>query len=220
MTVKANMRFARKLNADFKIVLASASPRRKQIMELVGLDFDIWPSVMEESVTSRVPSEICTELSRQKALEVTAQIAKYNDLHKDITSPSDIIVIGADTIVAKYDTVFGKPKDEADAVRMLEELSGNTHSVFTGVTMAFLSPEGRVGEHTFYEETKVSFYPIGRDDIEDYVMTGDVMDKAGAYGIQTGAAAFIRSIEGDYYNVMGLPIARLMQELNRILQVE
>ena len=218
--VKANMRFARKINEDFKVVLASASPRRKQIMELVGLEFDVWPSVMEESVTSHVPSEICTELSRQKALDVTAQIVKYNNLHKDITSPSDIIIIGADTIVAKYDKIFGKPKDEDDAIRMLEELSGGTHSVFTGVTLAFLSPEGRVGEHTFYEETKVSFYPTGRDDIEDYISTEDVMDKAGAYGIQTGAAAFIRSIEGDYYNVMGLPIARLMQELRMILLVE
>lgn len=218
MTVRANMRFVKKLNEDYKIVLASASPRRKQILELVGIEFDVWPSSVDESVTSSLPDKVCTELSRQKALDVASQIVKYNESHRELVTPTDIIVIGSDTIVAKCDIIFGKPLNEADAIRMLKQLSGTTHSVYTGVTFAFISSDGRVGEHTFCEETKVSFYPLSDDDIKEYVAAEDVMDKAGAYGIQTGAAAFIRSIEGDYYNVMGLPIAKLMQELKELLQ--
>lgn len=205
------------INRDFKIVLASASPRRKQLLELIGMEFDIWPSDKEESVTSTQPSLICTELSRQKALDVASQIRIYNDTHKDLTTEGDILVIGADTIVAKDDTVLGKPKDDEDAKRMLSLLSGSTHSVFTGVTFVFMSADGRVGEHTFYEETKVTFYPMEESEIEDYVATQDAADKAGAYGIQSGAAAYVKSIEGDYYNVVGLPVARILQELKHLL---
>ena len=217
MTVRANMRFVKRLNADYKIVLVSASPRRKQILELVGIEFDVWPSSVDESVNSHQPDKVCTGLSRQKALDVASQIVKYNESHRELVTPTDIIVIGSDTIVTKCDIILGKPRDEADAFQMLKQLSGSTHSVYTGVTLAFISSDGRVGEHTFHEETKVSFYPLSDDDIREYVATEDVMDKAGAYGIQTGAAAFIRSIEGDYYNVMGLPIARLVQELKELL---
>jgi septum formation protein len=100
---------------------------------------------------------------------------------------------------------------------MLKSLSGCTHSVFTGVTLVFMNREGRVGEHTFYDETKVSFYPVDEEEIRAYVGREDVLDKAGAYGIQTGAAAFVRSIEGDFYNVVGLPIARILDEIKNIL---
>ncbi|MBO4267639.1 MAG: septum formation protein Maf [Lachnospiraceae bacterium] len=211
------MSFADRLNKKFKIILASGSPRRKELMELAGLEFDIWPSEKEETVTSSVPREICMELSRQKAEDVAASIRTYNDSHPDLVSPTDMLIIGADTIVALEDTVFGKPKDEEDAKRMLKALSDHTHSVYTGVTLVFMSSGGRVGEHVFCEETKVTFCKLDEEDIDSYVATGDPLDKAGSYGVQTSSAVFVRSIEGDFYNVMGLPIARLMQELKMIV---
>ncbi len=208
---------ADRINKSFKTVLASASPRRKEILELVGIEFDIWPSDKEESVKEKSPGKICTGLSRMKALDVASQIRTYNDSHKDLTTEEDILVIGADTIVALGNEVLGKPKDDADAARMLKLLSGTTHSVYTGVTLVFMSKSGRVGEHTFFEETKVSFYPMEDDEIDRYVASGDASDKAGAYGIQGGAAAFVRAIDGDYYNVVGLPIARILHELKELM---
>ncbi len=205
------------LNSKFKIVLASASPRRKEILDLVGMEFDIWPSDKEETVSAADPKDICMELARMKALDVASQIRTYNETHDELVTGTDIIVIGADTIVAQNDVILTKPKDEADAIRMLKMLSGDTHSVFTGVSFVFISKEGRVGEHTFFEETRVTFYPAGDKEIGHYVSSYDVLDKAGAYGIQSGAAVFVKSIEGDYYNVVGLPIARILQELARII---
>ena len=211
------MKTAESISKDFKIILASASPRRKQLLELAGFEFEIWPSDKEEVITKKIPEEICVELSKQKAIDVASSIRTYNDLHKDLTTETDILVIGADTIVVKDGSILGKPKDEDDAFSMLKILSGNTHSVFTGVTFVFSGRDGRVGEYSFYEETKVSFYPLDDEDIKSYVASGDAMDKAGSYGIQTGAATFVRSIEGDYYNVVGLPIARVIHELKRLI---
>ncbi len=201
------------LNSKFKIVLASASPRRKEILDLVGMEFDIWPSDKEETVSAADPKDICMELARMKALDVASQIRTYNETHSDLTTGTDILVIGADTIVAMDKEVFGKPRDEADAIRMLKSLAGNTHSVYTGVTLVFMNTSGRVGEYTFYDETKVTFYPIDDEEIKAYVEAEDVLDKAGAYGIQSKAAAFVHSIDGDFYNVMGLPVARLARQL-------
>ena len=181
------------------------------------MEFDIWPSDKEETTQKTDPAEVCTHLSRAKALDVASQIRTYNELHDDITTENDILVIGADTIVAKDGVILGKPKDDDDAVRMLLFLSGSTHSVFTGVTFVFMSKNGRAGEYTFHEETKVTFYPFGEEEARYYVATDDVLDKAGAYGIQNGAAAFVRSIEGDYYNVVGLPVARILHELGEII---
>ena len=211
------MKTAESISKDFKIILASASPRRKQLLELAGFEFEIWPSDKEEVITKKIPEEICVELSKQKAIDVASSIRTYNDLHKDLTTETDILVIGADTIVVKDGSILGKPKDEDDAFSMLKLLSGNTHSVFTGVTFVFSGIDGRVGEYSFHEETMVSFYPLDDEDIKSYVASGDAMDKAGSYGIQTGAATFVRSIEGDYYNVVGLPIARVIHELKRLI---
>ena len=201
----------------FRTVLASASPRRKELMELAGFDFEIWPSDKEEIITSSNPSEVCIELSKQKALDVASQIKTYNENHQDLTCAQDILVIGADTVVALKDSILGKPVDEEDAKRMLRALSGKTHSVFTGVTFVFMDKDGRVGEYSFYDETKVSFYDISEKEIEAYVATGDPLDKAGAYGIQTKAAVFVKGIEGDFYNVVGLPIARVLHELKSLV---
>ena len=200
----------------YKIVLASASPRRKELMELAGFDFEIWPSDKDEVITEKVPERVCTQLSKMKALDVASQIRTYNANHPDITTEQDILVIGADTIVAIGNTILGKPVDEEEAKSMLGSLSGNTHSVFTGVTFVFMSRDGRVGEYTFSDETKVMFYELSEAEIAEYVATGDPLDKAGAYGIQTKSAMFVKGIEGDFYNVMGLPIAKLVHELNNL----
>lgn len=211
------MKIVKDINEKFRVILASGSPRRKELLQLAGMEFEVWPAGKEEPPVSSVPEECCTQLSKSKAVDVAAQIKTYNDTHPELTVPGDILVIGADTIVAKGSVIMGKPVDEADAKRMLTMLSDDTHSVFTGVTFVFIGSDGRAGEYTFYEETKVHFFPLSDDDIENYIASGDTFDKAGAYGIQSGAAPFVRSIEGDYYNVVGLPVGRMLNELKRLV---
>ena len=211
------MKVVKDINEKFRVILASGSPRRKELLHLTGIEFEVWPSDKEEEASSTEPVKYCMSLSRNKAVDVAAQIKTYNDTHPELTAPGDILVIGADTIVAKDGVIMGKPADEADAKRMLAMLSNDTHSVFTGVTFVFVNSKGRAGEYTFCEETKVSFYPLSDEDIEDYTASGDPLDKAGAYGIQSGAAAFVRSIDGDYYNVVGLPVARMLNELKQLM---
>lgn len=181
------------------IILASASPRRKEIFELAELSFEIVPSQVEEVITKEKPEEVVVELSEQKAWDVW----KRSDGRK--------IVVGADTVVAYDGKILGKPKDEKEAFHMLSMLSGNTHQVYTGVTII------QNGEkNSFYEETKVKFYPLTEDEIQTYIKSREPMDKAGAYGIQGKAAPFICGIEGDYYNVVGFPIARFLQEMKKL----
>ena len=128
----------------------------------------------------------------------------------------DILVIGADTVVAYENQILGKPKDEEDARRMLSMLSGKTNSVYTGVTFVFIDKDGRTGEHCFYEKTDVSMYTLTEEEIDRYISSGDPMDKAGSYGIQGRFAIHIKGIHGDYNNVVGLPVARLYQELRKL----
>lgn len=199
-----------------KIVLASGSPRRKELLEQVGLEFEICPAKGEEIISKSIPHEVVVELSEQKAKEVAAAVVAYDEAHADITTPTDIMVIGADTVVAFEDKILGKPKDEEDAKDMLRMLSDKTHSVYTGVTIVFISKEGKTGIHSFYEKTDVSFYPLSDLEIQRYIESGDPLDKAGAYGIQGEFAKHIKGIQGEYNNVVGLPIARLYQELLRL----
>lgn len=183
-----------------KIVLASGSPRRKELLEQVGLKFDIIPAKGEEVITSDIPCEVVQELSKQKAAEIAKQFEN-----------EDVLVIGADTLVAFGDKIMGKPKDEEMAYKMLSELQGNTHQVYTGVTL--IKKEKTV---TFYEKTDVYFYPMTKNEIEDYIATREPMDKAGAYGIQGIGAKFVKGINGDYNNVVGLPVARLLREMKGV----
>lgn len=199
-----------------QIILASASPRRKELLEQVGVSFEICPAKGEEVITKTNPWEVVMELSKQKAEEVAAIVSGYGESHADITTPQDMLVIGADTVVAHDGKILGKPKDEKDAARMLSELSGKTHSVYTGVTIVFLDKSGRVGEYAFYEKTDVSMYEMSEVEIKRYIGTGESMDKAGSYGIQGACAIFIKEICGDYNNVVGLPVARLYQELKKL----
>ena len=199
-----------------QIILASASPRRRELLEQVGIEFSICPAKGEEVITSTKPQEVVLELSKQKAEEVAAGTLSYNEGHKDLVTPQDILVIGADTVVSYGDQILGKPVDEEDAIRMLRMLSGNTHSVYTGVTFVFIDKSGRTGEYSFYEKTDVSMYEMTEEEIRRYVDSGEPMDKAGSYGIQGKCAIHIRAIEGDYNNVVGLPVARVYQELTRL----
>lgn len=199
-----------------QMILASASPRRKELLEQIGAEFVICPAKGEEVITETDPSAVVMELSRQKAEEVAYGVLTYNEQHADLATPQDILVIGADTVVAYENQILGKPKDEEDARHMLTMLSGKTHSVYTGVTFVFIDKEGRTGEHCFFEKTDVCMYPLKEEEIERYIQSGDPMDKAGSYGIQGCFAIHIKEIRGDYNNVVGLPVARLYQELQKL----
>lgn len=184
-----------------KIILASQSPRRRELLTQIGLEFVVRPSTVEEIITCTDPVEVVKELSLQKAEDVAEQVKKEQP-------ECESLVIGADTIVVYEGKMLGKPKDREDAVRMLTMLQGKTHSVYTGVSL--LLPGKTM---TFAEETKVTMYPMTEEEIFWYVDTKEPMDKAGAYGIQGLCARFIEKIQGDYNNVVGLPVARIYQEL-------
>ena len=196
-----------------KIILASASPRRKELLKQMGLEFEVMPSHCEEVITRKIPWEIVMELSSQKARELVYKAAM--DSLSDDKSGNDgdgqnVLVIGADTIVAYKDEILGKPKDKDDAVRMLKLLQGKQHSVYTGVT--FICGKEKT---SFYEQTEVYVYDMTDEEILDYIKTKEPMDKAGAYGIQGRFAAFVSKIEGDYNSVVGLPVGRVYQELRK-----
>lgn len=194
-----------------KIVLASASPRRRELLTQIGLEFEVIPGKGDERITKSEPSEIVMELAEGKAEEIFKKCLTENTAY-EAAGGEGVLVIGADTIVVHNGHIMGKPADEADAEAMLTELCGDTHQVYTGV--AFLWQEnGVTRRHTFYECTDVYVYPASREEIRAYVATGDPLDKAGAYGIQGQFAAFIKKIEGDYNNVVGLPVGRVYQEL-------
>lgn len=172
-----------------QMILASASPRRKELLEQIGAEFVICPAKGEEVITETDPSAVVMELSRQKAEEVAYGVLIYNEQHADLATPQDILVIGADTVVAYENQILGKPKDEEDARRMLTMLSGKTHSVYTGVTFVFIDKEGRTGEHCFFEKTDVCMYPLKEEEIDRYIQSGDPMDKAGSLW-NTGAFCY------------------------------
>lgn len=185
-----------------RLILASASPRRRELLTQVGYMFEVIPSTCEEVITTDEPIQIVEELSRQKAEDV------YNMQQEK----EGVIVIGADTIVVYEGRIMGKPKDTEEACSMLEQLQGKTHKVYTGVTLCYTA--GGVRENrTFHECTEVTFYAMSQKVIEQYVETKEPMDKAGAYGIQGKGAIFVEKIVGDYNNVVGLPVARLCREL-------
>ena len=183
------------------IILASQSPRRRELLERMGLaGFRVVsPDVDEHMEEALPPAQLVCRLSQRKARAVREQVGDEG------------LIIAADTVVALDGTVLGKPADELAAFKMLSTLSGVRHQVYTGLTVL------RGGEeHTEYEVTDVSFRELTQGEIEDYIRTGEPMDKAGAYGIQGYGALFISGIQGDYYNVMGLPVCRLGQLLETL----
>ncbi|MBE5953280.1 MAG: septum formation protein Maf [Lachnospiraceae bacterium] len=198
-----------------KIILASQSPRRKELLAQAGIEFQIITSDVEEKITHTKPRDIAESLSSQKAEDVYHKlIEKYGEVEA-----RNFLVVGADTIVAIEDRILGKPVDRADAYEMMKLLSGKTHQVYTGVTVLTMSEDKKPHIHTFHECTDVTFYDITDEEINQYLDAGDEWaDKAGAYGIQaTVGAKFVKELKGDYNNVVGLPVARLYQELKKIL---
>ncbi|MEI6577853.1 MAG: Maf family protein [Eubacteriales bacterium] len=178
------------------IILASSSPRRQELLKTAGIDFEVCPAQGEEFLDPALPpADAAIEVARQKAQEVAK---KY---------PLDC-VIGADTIVVLNNIILGKPRDKADAVLMLSLLSGKEHVVYTGVCII---KNGE--ENCFAEATKVSFYKLTKEEINNYVESGEPMDKAGAYGIQGLGCMLVKGIEGDYFNVMGFPVSRVVRAL-------
>lgn len=181
------------------IILASASPRRRELMALAGLDFTVRTAPTDETVDpSLTPEQTVCFLARKKALAVAAQA-------------KDEVVIGADTVVEIDGKILGKPSDYDEAFEMLSSLSGRSHNVFTGVCIV---KDGR--ESVFFEKTEVTFYTLTPDEIDAYIKTGDCFDKAGGYGVQSRGCTLVRKIDGDYFNVVGLPIAPLCRKLKEI----
>ena len=188
-----------------KIILASASPRRRELLAGVGATFQICRSKGEENITKEDPDDIVKELSLQKATTV-AEERKLEE---------GTVIIGADTIVFYEGKILGKPADEEDAVRTLEMLQGRTHQVYTGFTF-LQKKEGKWIADSFAEKTDVTFYPVTEKEIKDYVRTGEPMDKAGSYGIQGKFGIYVKGINGSYTNVVGLPIGRLFYEAKKL----
>ena len=187
-----------------KIILASASPRRREILAGAGIHFEIITSGAEEKSIKTDPAELVEELSYIKA-------SGTDTLVKD----SDSVVIGADTVVACDGKILGKPESEEDALKMLMLLQGRTHQVYTGVTILY-GGRGERKRNTFHECTDVTCYPVSREEILEYIRTGEPMDKAGAYGIQGLWGIYVQKICGDYNNVVGLPAARLIHEAKKL----
>ncbi len=182
---------------NIKAVLASASPRRKELISLIFDDVLIRPASCDEALPENIGAREAVEyLSKIKNEAATEALKK------------DELVISADTVVSIDNKILGKPVDKEDARKMLQLLSGKTHQVYTGVT---LSLNGR--ERTFSEKTDVEFYSLTDKEIENYINTSEPYDKAGAYGIQGKASLLVKGIEGDYFNVVGLPVARLKREI-------
>lgn len=184
-----------------KILLASASPRRREILELIGMKPDwIIASDADETVAEGTsPEEMVQILAERKAKSVKEKAEK------------DVLIIASDTVVSLDGMILGKPKSRKDAFEMLTLLSGRTHTVYTGVCMLFGGQES-----IFYQSTDVAFYPLSEEEKWDYIDTGEPFDKAGAYGIQGRGAVLIREIHGDFFTVMGLPAAEVVRKAREL----
>ena len=185
-----------------KIILASASPRRRELMEQAGYEFEIQVSHKEETYTSTEPEEIVKELALLKAKDV----AKQNEA-------KNLIVIGADTVVAYEGAILGKPKSEEEAFQMINAFQGDKHQVYTGVAILDYDEKGNETVVNHAVQTDVYVNPMTEEEIWRYIHSDHVMDKAGSYGIQSGFAIHIEKIEGDYFNVVGLPISYVYEVL-------
>lgn len=184
-----------------RLILASASPRRRQILEQAGFDFEIIVSGEDEDMEPAGPEETVKQLSRQKGLSVEKRVE------------GDAAIIAADTVVAIDGRILGKPADEQEALEMLRALQGRVHQVYTGVCI-IENENGQRKEHVFAQKTDVELYPMSDQQILSYIAKGECLDKAGAYAIQGSAAVYVKAISGDYYNVVGLPVASIWQYFN------
>lgn len=188
------------MNKDINIILASGSPRRQELLKLLYCDFEIIPADIDEK-TDDISDvyEVAETLAVKKAMAI-----------KNNSS----LVIGCDTVVISDSKILGKPQNSKEAFEMLSSLSGKTHDVVTGVCLCY---KGK--SYSFKEVTRVEFYPLCDEEISAYIMTGECNDKAGAYGIQGLGSLFVKGINGDFYNVVGLPVSRLRHEIKRFLKI-
>lgn len=223
-----------------RIILGSASPRRRELLAQIGVEFEVRVSDKEEIYESSVPEEIVKELALMKAENVAEDLAESGAAagvenvlegfaengaaagNEDKRRPhaagiKDTVVIGADTIVVLDGRILGKPADETDAVRMLNSLQGRRHDVYTGVAVLDYDSSGEKHVYNYSVGTAVYVNEMTEEEILAYVKTKDPLDKAGAYGIQGRFAAYIDRIEGDYYNVVGLPVSRVYRTLRELV---
>ena len=207
-----------------RLVLASASPRRRELLSKIGLEFTVMPSTQDDNANPTEAGALVQELSRQKAEDIWEQLsggqgqnpdADQEQISEETQEPNlngkrqpELLVIGADTVVCCEGKILGKPHSREAAAEMLTALQGRSHEVYTGVTLYSQSETV-----TFFECTQVEFYPMTEVEISEYIDSKEPMDKAGAYGIQGLGARFVKGIRGDYNNVVGLPVGRLYQEL-------
>lgn len=184
------------------IILASKSPRRKALLQQIDLEFEVKPATIHEDFSLDLPPDrFATHYARLKAVELADQYP-------------DHLIIGADTIVVLNNRILGKPQDEAESFSMLSDLSGNTHSVITGVSLQWAA---KAAEDTFHETTQVTFKSISDDDIHYYIRNYRPLDKAGSYGIQDWFATCIDRVEGCFYNVVGFPLAAFFSHYRQLL---
>jgi septum formation protein len=212
----------RHILAQQRTILCSSSPRRKEILNQVGLVFEVIPSNFPEDLDKDSfshPCEYVKENAKQKAIEVWKRLFQTQDAGDQLQTLPDLIV-GADTVVTMDNRIYEKPKDTADAFDILSTLSGRKHTVFTGVALLTKSAGASAADSykvtTFHEATDVYMREMSADIIRGYIATGEPMDKAGGYGIQGIGATLIEGIKGDYFNVMGLPLSSLAKELYHI----
>lgn len=186
---------------EYQVILASGSPRRKELLEQIGVKFQVITSNKEEIIASTNPEEVVKDLAAMKA----------EDVASGVSGPA--VILGADTVVVYRGQILGKPKDREEAVRMISSFAGDEHQVYTGVCMIKKESDGTAKKISFAEGTRVTVYPMTEQEILDYVESGEPMDKAGAYAIQGLFAPYIKEISGDYYNIVGFPVAGIYQRL-------
>lgn len=209
-----------------RIILGSASPRRRELLEQIGLEFEIVVSDAREHYKSTRPEEIVRELALMKAEHVAKEVERREKERAEQASiPGldtgeahlrNVVILGADTIVVLDGQILGKPSDEEAAFSMLKSLQGRMHQVYTGVAVLNFDGSGSLRTISHAEETKVYVHEMTDEEIRRYIAAGESMDKAGAYGVQGRFAAYIDRIEGDYYNVVGLPVAYLYHTVKEL----
>lgn len=209
-----------------RIILGSASPRRRELLEQIGIEFEIVVSDAREHYKSTRPEEIVRELALMKAEHVAKEVERREKERAEQASiPGldtgeahlrNVVILGADTIVVRDGQILGKPSDEEAAFSMLKSLQGRMHQVYTGVAVLNFDGSGSLRTISHAEETKVYVHEMTDEEIRRYIAAGESMDKAGAYGVQGRFAAYIDRIEGDYYNVVGLPVAYLYHTVKEL----
>lgn len=190
-----------------RVVLGSSSPRRKELLALITSDFEVIKPSFEEK-----------QQEGEKALDYAMRnsVSKAESILKELASIKDTLIISSDTIGLLGGRVFEKPKSEAEAFEMLRSLSGKTHEIITSFCLLYIDNKGEKRVHSENVVSKVSFINLSDELISSYIATGEPMDKAGAYGIQGGAAGFVEKIDGSYTNIVGLPVAQLRQAMHKL----